>query len=782
MKRKLSTKLLLILALSSALFALCSLPSALCQVPQGFNYQAIIRDGVTKQPITSQPVLIRVTIEDGIETDLYQETHSLSTDEFGIISIIVGQGTPSGATVFNEIDWNDEPLNLKTEVQYPVGGSYTLMGIAPLMSVPYAMVADSLSRPLAKLSVTGETTDMEEALFEVRNKDGNTVFAVYNEGVRIYVGDGDVKGPKGGFAIGGFGSLKDENNKRYFFVDDDSVRVYLNGSGKSAKGGFAIGGYGTVKGDQKFLTVSYDSVRIYVDNDETDKGVKGGFAIGGYGTNKGKPQKLLTVSDDSVRIYINDAAKGPKGGFAIGGFDQAKGDGNNTNFFNVSTSADETINPSQNRILWYPLKNAFLTGKVLVEDPDSIGTNSMATGYESKALGDQSQAMGYQAISRGDYSTSIGYQSLANKGNSFAFGQWAKALNQECYALGRGAVAEGFRSYAFGSAGIDSAGALTGVAYSKGDYSFALGQGSRSLGIGSFAIGVLSEASGEYSTALGYKTLASGFGSLAAGNSTKSKNDFTVALGNYTLASGYCSTAFGEGTRAIEEASTAMGWYTVASGIYSTSMSFATKAKPYASVAIGQFNDTTCSSLGQWNWVLSDPVFIIGNGTGDGPELYRHNAFTVLKNGKTAIGHGLPTQMLDVDGNARFRAIPSGSGDYLVADVDGNIFRSASDLKMKTNIESLSGGLEKILLLRGVQFNWKDKEDHLKSIGFIAQEVEKVLPELVFTNPVDGYKGINYAEMTAVLTEAVKEQQKQIEELKEIISRMEERISSLRSQ
>jgi len=46
-----------------------------------------------------------------------------------------------------------------------------------------------------------------------------------------------------------------------------------------------------------------------------------------------------------------------------------------------------------------------------------------------------------------------------------------------------------------------------------------------------------------------------------------------------------------------------------------------------------------------------------------------------------------------------------------------------------------------------------------KRIGFIAQEIEQVFPELVFTNETDGYKGVNYAEMTAVLVEAMKEQQ-----------------------
>src|ERR1035437_6817157 len=107
--------------------------------------------------------------------------------------------------------------------------------------------------------------------------------------------------------------------------------------------------------------------------------------------------------------------------------------GTTGHFMDVATDASGIINPSQNRILWYPSKNAFLTGRVLIEKPDSVGVNSFASGYESKAIGQYSQALGYQAIARGSYSTSIGYQSVANKDNSFAFGQWAQAKNQESY-------------------------------------------------------------------------------------------------------------------------------------------------------------------------------------------------------------------------------------------------------------------------------------------------------------------------------------------------------------
>ena len=61
-----------------------------------------------------------------------------------------------------------------------------------------------------------------------------------------------------------------------------------------------------------------------------------------------------------------------------------------------------------------------------------------------------------------------------------------------------------------------------------------------------------------------------------------------------------------------------------------------------------------------------------------------------------------------------------------------------------------------MMQLRGVTFTWKSNPEYGNRIGFIAQELEQVLPELVFTNDVDGYKGINYAEVTAVLVEAIK--------------------------
>ena len=88
-----------------------------------------------------------------------------------------------------------------------------------------------------------------------------------------------------------------------------------------------------------------------------------------------------------------------------------------------------------------------------------------------------------------------------------------------------------------------------------------------------------------------------------------------------------------------------------------------------------------------------------------------------------------------------------------------------SDITLKKNIESIPNALDKVLNLRGVTYNRIDIENEPKQSGVIAQEVEKVLPEVVHTND-DGIKSVSYGNMVGLLIEAIKEQQQQIDELK----------------
>lgn len=114
--------------------------------------------------------------------------------------------------------------------------------------------------------------------------------------------------------------------------------------------------------------------------------------------------------------------------------------------------------------------------------------------------------------------------------------------------------------------------------------------------------------------------------------------------------------------------------------------------------------------------------------------------------------------------------------------VDGDIVATGaitelSDGELKTNVREIENALEIISELRGVQFEWVQGAEGLSELppgtrtGLIAQEVEKVLPEAVLS-PEAGYKSVDYARFTPILIEAMKEQQKQIDELKKMVSQL----------
>ncbi len=100
----------------------------------------------------------------------------------------------------------------------------------------------------------------------------------------------------------------------------------------------------------------------------------------------------------------------------------------------------------------------------------------------------------------------------------------------------------------------------------------------------------------------------------------------------------------------------------------------------------------------------------------------------------------------------------------------GTFAYTASDASLKKNVKTIPNALGKILNLRGVEFNWK--KDNTPSVGLIAQEVEGVFPQLVGTNPATGVKGVQYEGLIGPLIEAVKEQQKEIEELRKEIEEL----------
>jgi Chaperone of endosialidase len=112
-----------------------------------------------------------------------------------------------------------------------------------------------------------------------------------------------------------------------------------------------------------------------------------------------------------------------------------------------------------------------------------------------------------------------------------------------------------------------------------------------------------------------------------------------------------------------------------------------------------------------------------------------------------------------------------GSGD---AQLFGTL-TEISDARYKKNISSLTGAVNKIQKLRGVSYNWIDEQKGKgEQIGFIAQEVEQVFPQLVKTDE-KGNKSVAYAHIVPVLVEAIKDQQQQIDELKKAIEALQKK-------
>lgn len=108
-----------------------------------------------------------------------------------------------------------------------------------------------------------------------------------------------------------------------------------------------------------------------------------------------------------------------------------------------------------------------------------------------------------------------------------------------------------------------------------------------------------------------------------------------------------------------------------------------------------------------------------------------------------------------------------------------------SDKRAKINVVNLEKSLDKVLRLRGVSFNWNSEVVPIKfkkqnsSIGLIAQEVEKIIPEVVVTETIENQelKTVEYGNLTAVLIEAIKEQQEQINALKETVEQLSTKLA-----
>jgi hypothetical protein len=435
------------------------------------------------------------------------------------------------------------------------------------------------------------------------------------------------------------------------------------------------------------------------------------------------------------------------------------------------------------------------------QNTTASGVAAVATGRTTTASSQDATAMGYGTTASGQASTALCGYTTASANFAFATGNTTSATGDNATAMGELSTASGLSSTAMGSGTTANAygeismglyntqaGSFSSSSFATTDRVFTLGNGTSAaaksdalvilkngnVGIGTIApttptmgfhlknnngllvegtngIGNALSVSGAGTRMIFYSKKSAfragavnaaqwddyniGLSSIAMGSSPMASGDFSIALGTEASSIGIFSTSIGYSCLANGDGSTAIGYNTLSYGEGSVALGMNVNAMSYGEVIVGLNSAFSASSSNANAWVATDRLFTVGNGSSASSP---SNAFIIYKNG-SALHYG---------------------------DVTALSFTSLSDKRFKQNILPIStvsgSALTNLAAINGYYYDFRVTEfperkfTDAKQIGFIAQELEKVYPELVMTDE-EGYKRVDYPKITPVLVEAIKE-------------------------
>jgi hypothetical protein len=319
-----------------ALFAVVAATTSSVSAQGSFAYQAVIRDA-KGDLVSDADVNMKFSLSEKDKPAVYVETQKAKTNKFGNISVMVGSGSVVDGN-FNEVPWHTMAVWMKVEVDVKGGNNFVTVGEIQLQAVPYANYAAS-----AGSLVQENGGDPKAPIFSVKDDEGNLVFAVYNDGVKVYVDDTDAsKAVRTGFAVSGRKAAKDGETNDYFVVNGKGTQVYVDEdttSGKAVRTGFAVSGRKAAKdGSANLFTVNSDGTQVFIDDDSA-KAVRTGFAVSGRKAAKdGSVDDYLTINtSNGTQVFIDDdSTKAVRTGFAVSGRKAAK-DGVADDYFTIDT-------------------------------------------------------------------------------------------------------------------------------------------------------------------------------------------------------------------------------------------------------------------------------------------------------------------------------------------------------------------------------------------------------------------------------------------------------------
>ena len=680
-----------------------------------------------------------------------------------------------------------------------------------------------------KVYVDGDDSKAAKAKFAVTSvrsgkaDEADDFFLINKDGTKVFIDEeAQGKAAKAKFAVTSVKKGKGDNgdNPDYLVVDSDSTRVYIdNANSKAAKSGFAVTGKKASKGSPAdMLKVTQDSTRVYV----TGGSAKSGFGVEGKdGAGNGKSGFAVSEKSSSGNAgYMNVTAENFFAGYDAGRITKP-------------SSVQNANNPYED--LPGGINNTYVGNNAGYNNNN--GVNNVFMGYNA----------GYSTISNSVYqgtvynpttqqnevtyrcegSFNVFIGSEAGQGNTSGMsnvfvGEKAGYNNSSCISnifIGQDA------GYYTRAGGKNLSWSLPGFYYTQRVYNGSLNMfvgtrsgfknttGSKNTFIGHMA--GYSNLTGESNVYIGYDAGSETTGSnntiinSASGNYTGSNNIIiggggyvcddllngtVLSNGNIGSSGAITDNAVAIGNLLLGKQSSADGaGQLVVNGTLRSSHIYPMKTSDYPSYDIG-------STSARWNTVYAKSLnisYLITCGSIQPISSSTYNLGTSDLRWKNAFILYLNTSKVDCSLTPNKKDTYSiGSSSYKWKEVYATTFygtvSGSSDIRLKKDVETLSGALEKVLKLRGISYYWKNAEelgsdsthcqfDGRKHIGVIAQEIEAEFPELVNTDE-DGFKSVEYANLTPVLIEAIKEQQQIINTLQSEKDAQQKEIEELKAQ
>ena len=796
---------------------------------EGISFQGLARNAAG-EVLVSQKISLRLSILLDTESGAvaYAETRQVTTNPQGIFSLVIGDDKAlTKSTNFSSINWTPAPKFIKVEMDPNAGTSYVAMGTSRLQAVPFAFYAYGVDASNIKgvlpvgsggtgvASISDLKTSLGVDQINNTSDTSKPISTATQAALNTKANDADVTS-----SLATKANASDVTTSLATKVDKVTDKGLSTNDYTTAEKTKLAAITGTNTGDQdlsSYVTITQLATKANASDVTTSLTAK---------ANASDLTTSLATKVDKVtgkELSTNDYTTAEKTKLAaITGTntgDQVNITGNAGTATKLQTS--RTINGiafdgSADITLPTPASGIPYTGATQAVDLGAYNmtvmtVNGITIGRGLNGNTDSNIAIGkdvLRSVTGGSYLTAVGHEALYSNTtgyNNTAIGSAALKANTS-----------GLANTSIGSNSLQSnttANFVTAVGNHALRYNTT---GGNNTAVGSGALEF--NTTGELNSAFGYDALkknttgsrntstgvnalvdnttgsentATGFGALLR-NTTGSRN---TATGQYALAlntTGDDNTAFGHS--ALYPNTTGYKNTAVGQGaLKNNSTGFENSALGEGTLAnntTGKYNsafgrESLHNSNGDNNTAIG---WRAGFQTGSNNTSVGWQAGYTAGTNNTAIGSGADfganlTNATAIGYQANASAsnmIRLGNGSVTV--IQGAVgFTTGSDSRIKKNIVNSTYGLATVLKLRPVEYNLTSND--LKQVGFIAQEVQKLVPEVVTGKEGDLSKGeilgITYSNLVPVLTKAIQEQQKQIEDQNAKIAAQQKQIEEL---